>query len=551
MPIPDWLINGLLFSAIALLAATVCLSAALWRARKRRRAEEAAALSPDTDDPAALRKQLQRRRPGVLRIALDGVDDFRQELRESERVELRAGIEGLLEEWAIQCSGMLSKLADSRFLLVVNQPALDHMMEKKFPILDTVRAFAFKDKKMEVTLSIGVGQGESFAECERNSRQALDMALGRGGDQAAVKNPDLSYAFFGGVGKRVERTEKVKVRILATAFAELIKGSERVLVMGHRGGDFDCLGAAVGLCALAQALGKPAAVVMDLENSLAMPLAELLREAGAETPILHPNKALEELSAKTLVILADAHTALQAESAELCAQAKLLAVVDHHRQAVDFIQNAVIFHHDPGSSSASEMVTELLRYSSPAPRLGHAQAEALLAGIYLDTRGFLLRTGASTFEAAAWLRGRGADTVRVHKLFAGGQEEFRRRTEIVANAKVFDRCAVSVAMLTDGDRAAGSERVSGTGWRLLCAQAADELLNLEDVDAAFVLFLEGGQICISARSLGARNVQLIMEKLGGGGHQTMAAAQIPAGEATMEDVARRLIEAIRENNAEC
>ncbi len=545
----DRLVTGLIAAVILLLAVVALLAAALLRVRRKRKQAEAEALSPDTDDPVALRKQLRRRKACVLQIALDGVDELRPELRESERVELRAGIEALLEEWTAQHNGMLGKLADGRFLLAVMQPALEHMVETKFPILDAVRNYIFRDKKMEVTLSIGVGQGESFAECEQNSRQALDMALGRGGDQAAVKNPDLSYEFFGGVSKRVEKTEKVKVRILATAFAELVKGSERVLVMGHRNGDFDCLGAAVGICTLAQSLGKPAAAVLDLQSSLAAPLAELLRESGADTQIIHPKQALAELSAKTLVVVVDTHTARQTESAELCEQAKMLAVIDHHRRAVDFLQNAVIFHHDPGVSSASEMVTELLQYSSPAPKLSQVQAEALLAGIYLDTRGFLLRTGASTFAAAAWLRGRGADTVRVHKLFSGGQEEFRRRTEIVANAKIFDRCAVSIAAFSGGANGASGSRGGGNSWRLLCAQAADELLNIEDVDAAFVLFQDGDQVCISARSLGARNVQLIMERMGGGGHQTMAAAQLPAAQVTMEDAARRLVESIRDDGA--
>ncbi|MDR2524941.1 MAG: DHH family phosphoesterase [Oscillospiraceae bacterium] len=541
----DRLIAALFGAAVLLLVACVLLAAALFRLRRKRKRQEAEALSPETDDPAALRRQLKRRHACVLRIALDGVDELRQELRESERVEIRAGVEALLEEWAVKHSGLLAKLADNRFLLIVLQPALEQMLQTRFPILDAVRGFTFRERKVDVTLSIGVGQGESFAECEKNSRQALELALGRGGDQAAVKNPDLSYQFFGGVSKRVEKTEKVRVRILATAFAELIKGSERVLVMGHRSGDFDCLGAAVGVCALARCLGKPAAIVMDVANSLAQPLVEHLRVDASAIPILPPKQAIAELSVKTLVIVVDTHTAHQAESPELCAQAKALAVIDHHRQAVDYLRGAVVFHHEPGASSASEMVVELLQYSAPAPKLSRVQAEALLAGIYLDTRGFLLRTAASTFEAAAWLRGRGADTVRVRRLFAGGQEEFRRRTEIVAGAKLFDHCAVSVAL---GSAEAG-EGEGGT-WRLLCAQAADELLNLEDVDAAFVLFSENEQICISARSLGARNVQRIMERMGGGGHQTMAAVQFPPGECTMEEAARRLLTALREDAEE-
>ncbi|MCL2106211.1 MAG: DHH family phosphoesterase [Oscillospiraceae bacterium] len=531
---PPRLLAGLCLAFLAMLLISVSLAALLVKIRRKQKAGQAE-LPIDEEDPAALRERVARMQPIVLQIAMDGIDELRQELRESERVELRAGIEHLLEEWAATHQGMLAKLDDHRFFLIVHRPALQQMADAKFPILDLVRNYRYKDKRVEVTISIGVGQGNSFGECEHNSRQALDMALGRGGDQAAVKQLDQSYEFFGGVSKRVEKTEKVKIRIMAAAFAELMRGCEQVYVMGHRYSDFDSLGAAVGVCAMAQSQGKFARVILNADESMAKPMLERLRAEGMDGMIVTCRRALAEMSDKTLIVVVDAHVRQTLECPELLDGAKLLAVIDHHRQAVDYIQNAVVFYHDPGVSSACEMVTELLHYTMPRPKLSRVQAEAMLAGILLDTRGFLLRTGASTFEAAAFLRAKGADPVEVKRMFAGGQQDYIRRTEIVTNAKLFHRCAVSIVK-------------AGCEDRLLCAQAADELLNLQDVDASFVLFQEDGRVCVSARSLGARNVQLIMERLGGGGHQTMAAAQLDASKHSMEDVVRLLLEAI-ENNA--
>lgn len=517
-------------AALALLAAL--LAAALFRIIRKQRAREAWVYSPETDDPALLHTQIDRLQPCLLQIALDGVDHLRQSWRESERAELRAGVEAILEEWAAMHDGLLAKLEDDRYQLLVQQPMLRRMLEEKFTVLDAVRNYQFRGKRTGVTISIGAGQGASYAECGVNSRQALDLALGRGGDQAAVKHADLSYEFFGGVSKRVEKTEKVRVRIMATAFAELMRGCEQVYVMGHARADFDSLGAAAGVCAMAKAQGKPAYIVLDQEISMAASLTALWNRQEDAPAVIHPRKALNDLSAKTLVVLVDAHAARMAECPPLLEHAKQTAVIDHHRQAVDHIQNALVFYLDPGVSSCSEMVTELLQYTEPAPQVGPAQADALMAGVMLDTRNFVLRTGPSTFEAAAFLRAKGADPVRVRGLFAGGQDDIRRKMDIVLRAKMIGRSAVSIARPAE----------NGESLRLACSQAADELLNVEGVDAAFILFAEGGKIWISARSLGARNVQVIMEKLGGGGHQTMAAAQLAQDKYTMEDAVRLLMD---------
>ena len=519
---------------LALALAVVLLAAALIRWVRRQRKKDARVYSAETDDPALLHAEIGRLQPCLLQIALDGVDELRRGWRESERAELRAGIEAILEEWAAAHEGLLARLGDNRYQLLVQQPMLRRMAQAKFAVLDEVREYQFRGKNVGVTVSIGVGQGSTFAQCGANSRQALDLALGRGGDQAAVKNPDLSYEFFGGVSRRVEKTEKVRVRLMATAFAELIRGCDQVYAMGHQRADFDALGAAAGVCAMARAQGKPAFIVLERESCMAQPLLTLWQGQEGAPEIIHPHKALSGLTAKTLVVLVDTHVSRLAESPQLLERARLTAVIDHHRQAVDHIQGATVFHTDPGASSSSEMVTELLQYTEPAPRLSGLQADGLLAGIMLDTRSFVLRTGAATFEAAAWLRARGADPVRVKNLFAGGQDDIRRKMELVLRAKLIGRCAVSIARPSE----------EGLCQRMVCSQAADELLGVEGVDAAFILFAEEGKIHISARSMGARNVQVIMEKLGGGGHQTMAAAQLPMEQYTMEDAVKALMEVI-------
>ncbi|MDR2753060.1 MAG: DHH family phosphoesterase [Oscillospiraceae bacterium] len=527
------LLAVILIVVLTLALAVVLLAGALVRWQRRQREREQQALDWDTNDPETLHTEIERLRPCALQIELDGVDELRRGFRESVLAELRASIEALLEDWADVHEGLFLKAEDDRYLLLVQRPMLRRMIENKFAILDKVRGYQFRGERAGVTISIGVGQGDTFAECGANSRQALELALGRGGDQAAVKHPDLSYQFFGGVSKRVEKSEKVKVRMTAAALAEIMQGCEQVLAVGHKRADFDSLGAAAGVCAIAKAQDKPAFIVLEEETCMARPLLAQWKDADGAPAVITPRKALNDLSAKTLVVLVDAHAAAMAESPQLLVQAKLVVVIDHHRQSVEHIRDALMFHLDPGASSACEMVTELLQYTIPAPKIAPCQTNALLAGIQLDTRNFVLRTGTATFEAAAWLRGKGADPVQVRRLFAEGPAEARRKAEIVNRAKVIDRCAVSIAL-----------PAAAEDMRLICAQAADELLNLEEVDASFVLFAQSGTVFISARSLGARNVQLVMEQLGGGGHQTMAAAQLE--NVTTEEAVRRLAQAIKD-----
>ncbi len=377
-----------------------------------------------------------------------------------------------------------------------------------------MRAIEVSDN-LPVTLSIGVGRdAASFELAESMARQALDMSLGRGGDQAAVRTKN-GYDFFGGVAKGVEKRTKVKTRIVATALSELVESSSNVLIMGHQFADLDCLGAGLGFTARSQ-LGKNTRIVLHETKNLVGHLVQKLRAQGYEDAFVSPDSALSLIGKDTLLIIVDTHVPYFLESTEVYNRCKSVVVVDHHRKMVDHISNAVIFYHEPYASSTSEMVTELVQYLGENCRLGKLEAEALLAGVMLDTKSFVIKTGVRTFEAAAYLRRLGADTVEVRRLFASSMEEYQKRSKIVSSAEIYKGCAVAVS----------ADEAENDDIKLLAPQAADDLLNIDEVTASFVLYLYDGAVNISARSMGKMNVQLIMEAMGGGGHLTMAGAQI-------------------------
>lgn len=451
-------------------------------------------------------------RPYAILAELDNIDDSRLDYRDSERAEIRSRIEAMLDDWADSYDSLLKRISDDRYLIVTEQRNFSRMKEDKFSILEKIRNFEYKDKKTEITLSVGVGTGLSIAECERNSRKAIEMAIGRGGDQVAIKDKD-NYEFIGGVSKSAEKRNKVKARVVGSALSELLKNASEIIVMGHSYSDFDAVGSALGIAYAARELGAKAYVVTDRSKTLALPLLEKI---DSEIPgiIIDEKKATEILGKKTLVVLTDTHIESFAEFPEIYNSAATRVIIDHHRRAVTQIENAIIFHHDPGASSASEMVTELIQYMGQDIVIPKQIAEALMAGIMLDTKNFILRSGVRTFEAAAHLKDMGADTVSVKKLFANSLEVNKLRNRVIASAENFKGCAVSVADFESPD------------IRIISAQAADEMLNINDIKASFVLYENDGAVNISARSLGEINVQLIMESLGGGGHQTMAACAL-------------------------
>ncbi len=468
-------------------------------------------------------------RPCVMLMLVDNYDELLQNTKESEKAQIIGGIESLLEDFISKTNGFMRKLDRDRFIAVVEERHMREIVESRFQILDKVRKVV-SGERLSATLSIGVGRGAAnMHEADELAGQALDMALGRGGDQAAVKTP-TGFEFFGGMSKGVEKRTKVKTRIIAAALLEMIEASDNVIVMGHRFADLDALGSAIGMASGIRALGKDAVVAINKEKNLAKPLYDRMIANGLEDLFIEPDEAMFYITKKTLLIVVDTHIPTLLESAEIYQACKSVVVIDHHRKMVNHIANAVIFYHEPFASSASEMVTELLQYFSDKPVLNQVEAEALLSGIMLDTKNFVLKTGVRTFEAAAYLKKLGADTVEVRKLFASDMESYQRKTRLVSSAEVYRECAIATSTGHTED------------MRVVAPQAADELLGINAVDASFVLFETGDTVNINARSMGRINVQLIMEKLGGGGHLTMAGAQIKG--ITMENARQKLLLAI-------
>lgn len=467
-------------------------------------------------------------RPAVMLVYIDNVEEMAQNLRDSERSQLIGNVGTLLEDWVAGGTGILKKYSHDWFQIVLEKRQLDEMIAEKFLILDRVRALKLGERTMGITLSIGVGQGDSLKESEDMARQAIEMALGRGGDQAAVKTKN-GFDFYGGVSRGVEKRTKVRTRVVANALNDMLTNCGDVLVMGHRFSDLDCLGSAVALAVTARGYGKRAFVVTDREKTLAMELIDRYDEAGRGTIFVEPAEARTMLTDQTLLIITDTHSKLMVEDPELLKAAKSIAVIDHHRKMVDFIDNALLFYHEPYSSSTSEMVAELLQYMGNN-HLTALDAEALLSGIMLDTRSFVMKAGVRTFEAAAYLRKLGADTVEVKRLFTGSMETYRKKSEIISCAEIYHNTAIACYDGTHGE------------IRVAAAQAADELLSIKGVYASFTMFVENGAVNISARSFGEYNVQLIMEAIGGGGHITMAGAQLKG--VTMAEAKEQLVLAI-------
>lgn len=470
-------------------------------------------------------------RPSVLAIMIDSLDEMLQDARENERSQMISQIELRIERFVGDHDGMVIKTDRDKFFAIIEERHMEGIIEKRFSLLDDVRALSFGDR-IPATLSIGVSRSvESYYAGERAARQALDMAQGRGGDQAAVRTPN-GYDFYGGMSKGIEKRTKVKTRIVATALTELIDSSSNVIIMGHKFADLDCLGAAVGLLRPIRQRGKAAAVAINRSRNLVGQLIERLEQHGYEYSFFDPAVLMDRVTPDTLLIVVDTHLRHVLESEELFSMCKTVVVIDHHRRMVGYIDSAVIFYHEPYASSTSEMVAELIQYFGEKNQITRIEAEALLAGIMLDTRNFVIRAGVRTFEAAAYLRRQGADTTEVRRMFSSTMESYQRRTRMVASAEIYHRCAIACNSSMTED------------IKIIAPQAADELLGISDVDASFVLYEYDGGVNISARSMGKVNVQVIMEALGGGGHQTMAATQMP--DISMEDARQKLLEAIEE-----
>ena len=466
-------------------------------------------------------------RPACLIIVIDSYDELFDDMKDSEQAKELEAINSLLEAYIAKSTGFLRKISNSRYIAVVEERDIHWMLQERFEILDQVRAL---HPGGFTTLSIGVGHGgKTLQECHQMARESIDIALGRGGDQAAVKTVD-GFEFYGGISHGVEKRSHVRSRIIANALCDLIKKSDSVIIMGHRMSDLDAIGSAIGALRICKICGVPAVIAVNSDATLAGSLLKTFIDAGEGHNFIMPDQTLDVITPRTLLIVVDTYQKRLLESQKIYEKCKRVIVIDHHRMAVGHIDNPLLLYHEPYASSASELVCELLQFLPKEDNITALEAQALLAGIMLDTRSFALHVGVRTFEAAAWLRSRGAQTADTKLLFNTSKEEYEARAHIVESAYIYKGCAIALSGELDA------------GMNVVLPMAANDLLTINGVDASFVAVAKNGGVNISARSMGALNVQVILEPLGGGGHLMMAGAQLH--DCTLQDAETRIREQI-------
>ena len=483
----------------------------------------------DVTDLEHIRTTLAETRPVVAIIMIDNYEDLMSACPEGKRSAVRAAVEEKMDQWRGGSGALLMKSDRDRYLMVLDEARYEKFAAGRFSVLDDVRTVQ-AGEGVYATLSIGVGrEAAEFEALYKNAGLALEMALSRGGDQAVVKD-QMNFEFYGGRAKATEKRTKVKSRVMANALGDLMDDTEHVYVMGHKYADMDTLGAAAGICAIARKRGKAARIVLDMENNSVGPMLRKLRALPEYKDVfIGGGDAFLRVQPDTLLVVVDTNRPESVESEPLLESCNRVAVIDHHRRSSSYIEKMALNFHEPYASSASEMVTELLGYLLETGDLLKAEAEALLAGIVLDTKSFTNRTGGRTFEAAAYLRRAGADTQDVQRMFQSDLESMIDRYAIIRRAVLY-REDLAIAAIDEP-----CERVTA-------AKAADELLTLSGVQASFVFYPKDDGVYISARSLGEVNVQVIVEALGGGGNSTSAGGQLPG--VTVEQVCQKLQEAI-------
>ena len=483
----------------------------------------------DVTDLEHIRTTLAETRPVVAIIMIDNYEDLMSACPEGKRSAVRAAVEEKMDQWRGGSGALLMKSDRDRYLMVLDEARYEKFAAGRFSILDDVRTVQ-AGEGVYATLSIGVGrEAAEFEALYKNAGLALEMALSRGGDQAVVKD-QMNFEFYGGRAKTTEKRTKVKSRVMANALGDLMDDTEHVYVMGHKYADMDTLGAAAGICAIARKRGKAARIVLDMENNSVGPMLRKLRALPEYKDVfIGGGDAFLRVQPDTLLVVVDTNRPESVESEPLLESCNRVAVIDHHRRSSSYIEKMALNFHEPYASSASELVTELLGYLLETGDLLKTEAEALLAGIVLDTKNFTNRTGGRTFEAAAYLRRAGADTQDVQRMFQSDLESMIDRYAIIRRAVLY-REDLAIAAIDEP-----CERVTA-------AKAADELLTLSGVQASFVFYPKDDGVYISARSLGEVNVQVIVEALGGGGNSTSAGGQLPG--VTVEQVCQKLQEAI-------
>ncbi|MBO5143716.1 MAG: DHH family phosphoesterase [Clostridia bacterium] len=466
-------------------------------------------------------------------ILVDNYDEVVQGVADNEKAQLVASVETHLREWYSFTGGIFIKLDRNKFLVVFERKHLKALTETKFDVLDSIKNITFSNK-MPVTLSIAIVLDEtSMADKLHNAFSTIDIALGRGGDQAIIKK-ESKYEFFGGKTKELEKRTRVKARVIAQALQELISESKNVIIMGHKNMDADCLGSALGVHRIAKSLGKDAYILFNNQGiALSGLLSRLSKEKSYDDVLLGTNEILTKFGPDTLLVVVDTHKNDYVESQEVLEKASKIVLIDHHRRSADFISDPTLTFHEVYASSACELVTEIIQYIDAKVEIPMVEAEAMYAGILTDTKNFTFKTGVRTFEAAAYLKKLGVDVVAVKKLFDNDIDTYVAIADVIRNSETINT-NIAIALCPPNIENAMQ----------IAAQSADELISLNGIETSFVLVDMGEFINISGRSNGGMNVQVVLEKLGGGGHQTVAGAQVYGK--NIEETKAMLIEAINQ-----
>ena len=466
-------------------------------------------------------------------IMIDNYEEIMQRMSAEDRPIITATIEKKLYDWASEYKGLIVKSDRDTFVVILEQENLKKLEDEKFSILDEIKEISIPGK-IQTTLSIAISnEGNSNYEKYKTSQATIDIALGRGGDQAIIRK-NGKYTFFGGRTQEMEKRTKVKARIVSHALEELMKEASNVIIMGHSNSDMDAMGAGFGVYRIAKTIGKDAYVVNEtFGTSLDSFIEAAKQEEEYRQCIIRKDKALELINAETLLVVVDTHKTSYVEVPELLSKTNKIVIIDHHRRSTDFIENAILTFHEVYASSASELVTELIEYSEKNIELTTLETEGLYAGIMMDTKNFTFKTGVRTFEAAAFLRKFGIDIIKVKKWFQSDLETYHKISDIVSRAEIINN-TIGISTYEEND----------ANSNVICAKAADELLTINEITASFVIGNLGDKVCISGRSIGDINVQVILEKLGGGGHITLAGAQVEG--MSLQEVKQELINKINE-----
>ena len=471
----------------------------------------------DTTELESTKDYMAQTRPCAAYINVDNYDDMLEASPVEEQSSIAAQIDKTVHNWAIGLDAVLLRARSDRYLMVFEHKHLAALRSTRFPILNAMHDIETK-ADFPASLSIGICDGDgTLEELQAGASAALDLALGRGGDQAVVRSIEGETEYYGGALPAVEKRNKGKSRVMAHIFAQLVESADNVLVMGHKSPDLDSFGSALGVYALVNNCGKQVSIVLEDAGEGIELIYRDAKELDAYSFVGH-EQAEQLLGPNTLLVLVDHHRAAISEYPPLIAAAEKIAIIDHHRRSGDAVENAALSYTEAYASSASELVSELLQYSGERGVISRFEADALMSGIALDTKSFTVNSGVRTFEAASWLRRSGADMANVKNYFKIGLDFYQKKARIISSAEVLSN-GIAVAYTRESD----------PSMQVLAAQVADELLETKGIDAAFVAGRGPGKTMISARSSGKLNVQTIMEKLGGGGHQTVAAAQVDLG----------------------